>query len=395
MAKMKLDLDLIQRGTVELHSPAELAGKAAKGKPLRVKLGVDPTSPDLHLGHTVPLEKMRQFQDMGHTGVLIIGDFTAQVGDPSGRDKTRPMLSFDAIKKNAETYAKQAFRVLDESKTELVYNSEFLAPIFNVERSIEPGSVLQKFLTEFSVLRILERDDFKKRREEQKPISLAEILYPLLQAYDSVAVKADVELGGNDQLFNLLKGREMQELFGMAPQVCITMPLLLGTDGVKKMSKSYGNSIALDDTASEIFGKTMKISDEMMWNYYTLLTRENLDAIKKKHPRDAKQELGELLATKYQGAAAAKEARAEFNKVFAKGGVPDEMPEVALEAGSTFVSVLVAGNIAESKNKARQLIKQGAVKLDGEPVKDDGPVTVTGEGVLKAGRKHLKLVPGK
>lgn len=394
MKKLDAALARLKRGAVELVSEADLRERLAAGRPLRVKLGVDPTSRDLHLGHTVALSKLRAFQDLGHTAVLIIGDFTAQVGDPSGRDATRPSLTFEAIEQNAETYKEQAFKVLDPEKTEIRYNSQWLAGIFRVERAIEAGSVLQRLLTRYSVLRLLEREEFKKRREAELPITLAEILYPLFQAYDSVAVKADVELGGNDQLFNLLMGRTLQADFGQKPQVCLTTPLLVGTDGVKKMSKSYDNTIAVKDEPGEMFGKVMRLSDALMLNYYELLSDRDLKAVKAAHPMAAKKALGEELVARFHDAAAARQAREGFERVFSKRETPEEVPAYRLPAGAKLVDVMVDSGVAPSKNEARRLLQQGGVKLDGETVKADRALDLPKETLLQVGKRHFRrLLP--
>ena len=387
-------LKRLKRGAVELVSEAELRERLAAGKPLRVKLGVDPTSKDLHLGHTVPLSKLRAFQDLGHHAVLIIGDFTAQVGDPSGRDSTRPTITYDEIKANAATYQEQAFKVLDPKKTEVVFNSDWLAPIFNVKKSIEAGSVLQKFLTKYSVLKLMQREDFARRREAELPITLAELLYPLFQAYDSVAVKADVELGGNDQIFNLLTGRQMQQDFGQRPQVCLTLPLLVGTDGVKKMSKSYGNYIGVKDEPSEIFGKVMRLSDQLMLTYFELLTDRDLNEVARLHPMEAKKTLAADLVARFHDAGAAAKAREGFESVFSKKETPQDVPEFKVAPGAKLVDIMVEAGLAGSKNDARRLLQQGGVKLDGETVSADRALTLAGGTLLQVGKRQFrKLVP--
>lgn len=394
MNKAEAALKKLKRGVVELVSEEDLRDRIERGHPLRVKLGVDPTSRDIHLGHTVVLNKLRAFQDLGHLAVLIIGDFTAQVGDPSGRDQTRPTLTFEEIEENARTYKEQAFKVLDPGKTEVRSNSEWLSRIFRVDRAIEAGSVLQRFLTQYSVLQLLQREEFKKRREEESSITLAELLYPLLQAYDSVAVKADVELGGNDQIFNLLMGRKMQQDFGQRPQICMTLPLLLGTDGVKKMSKSYGNYVALEDAPREMFGKLMRVSDEQMWSYYELLTERDLKEMKSMHPMEAKKTLASELVARYHGPEAAKAAWAEFDKVFSKKEAPEDVPAFQPKPGMRLVDVIVEAGMAASKNEARRLLQQGGVKLGGETVKADSPLKLDGEKLLQVGKRQFRrLVP--
>ncbi|TLM98863.1 MAG: tyrosine--tRNA ligase, partial [Actinobacteria bacterium] len=325
-------LHIVKSGIADLVPEADLAKKLARGKALRVKLGVDPTAPDLHLGHAVPLRKLRQFQDLGHTVVLIIGDFTALIGDPSGRNSTRPPLTREQIDANAETYVTQAFKILDPDKTELRRNSEWLEPLGFAD--------LLRITSRFTVARTLERDDFAKRYRDGVGISLHEFLYPVAQAYDSVAIEADVELGGTDQLFNLLAGRELMEKSGMEPQVALTLPLLEGTDGVQKMSKSYGNYIGLTDEPFDMFGKVMSIPDELMLKYYRLCTDaavEDVDAIEASladgsaHPNATKRELARRIVGLYHGADAAAAAEDQFNAVFVKHDVPDDIPEVAVD----------------------------------------------------------------
>ncbi|GBR77203.1 tyrosyl-tRNA synthetase, partial [Candidatus Termititenax persephonae] len=281
-------INLLKRGTIDLVSEAELEKKLTGGKRLRIKLGCDPTSADLHFGHSVVLTKLRAFQELGHTAVLVIGDFTAAIGDPSGRDSTRPVLQREVICKNAETYMTQAFKVLDSAKTEVRFNSEWLDPFIT-------NKEILGMLSKVTVSQVLERDDFKTRIKAGRPITLLEIMYSLFQGQDSVALRADVELGGTDQIFNLLVGRQLQKNSGQAPQVVMTVPLLVGTDGVKKMSKSYGNYIGLNDAPDDMYGKIMSVSDEIMLQYYTMLTLEDLDAVKAKHPLQAKKDLAYLL----------------------------------------------------------------------------------------------------
>ena len=380
-----MDIDLLTRGCVDLISSAELEKKLNSGKKLRIKLGADPTSADLHLGHSVVLTKLRAFQDMGHTAVLVIGDFTAAVGDPSGRDTTRPMLSPEQIKQNAKTYTDQAFKVLDPSKTEIHFNSEWLNPFFTTKESL--GT-----LSKVTLSQVLERDDFKKRMKAGNPISVLEVMYSLFQGQDSVALKADVELGGTDQIFNLLVGRQLQKNNGQEPQVVMTVPLLVGTDGVKKMSKSYGNYIGINDAPKDIFGKVMSISDELMMQYYELLTAEDLVAVKAMHPMAAKKNLAKILTSRFHGAEAGQKELENFEQVFSKKELPTDLPTIKAE-GQTYVSVLLAAGFAKSKNEARRLIMQGGVKLNGEKVLEEGPVKFDGEAVLQAGKKNfIKLI---
>lgn len=385
---MNLDeqINFLTRGCVDVVSKADLAKKLESGKTLKVKLGCDPTSPDLHLGHSVALSLMRRFQDLGHKGILVIGDFTASVGDPSGRDSTRPVLPREQILANAKTYTEQAFKVLDPAKTEVRFNGEWLNPFIS-------GKELLQTLQKVTVAQVLERDDFKKRMAAGNPISLLEVLYSLFQGQDSVALNADVELGGTDQIFNLLVGRQLQKNHGQEPQVAITVPLLVGLDGVKKMSKSYGNYVGLTDAPNDMFGKLMSIPDELMPMYYELLTSENMDDIKAMHPMAAKKKLAGLLVTRFHGEAAAKAALENFEKVFSKKELPTDMPEFKPEAGALLSAVIFAAGAVPSKNKARGLIDQGAVRLKGEKVTQDGPLSFENGDVLQIGKRHFfKLV---
>lgn len=379
-------INFLTRGCVDVVSKADLAKKLESGKTLKVKLGCDPTSADLHLGHSVALSLLRRFQDLGHTAVLVIGDFTAAVGDPSGRDSTRPVLPREKILENAKTYTDQAFKVLDPQKTEIRFNGEWLDPFVT-------GKELLQTLQKVTVAQVLERDDFKKRMAAGSPISLLEVLYSLFQGQDSVALEADVELGGTDQIFNLLVGRQLQKNHGQEPQVAITVPLLVGLDGVKKMSKSYGNYVGLNDEPNDMFGKLMSIPDELMPMYYELLTSENMDEIKAMHPMAAKKKLAGLLVTRFHGEEAAKNALENFEKVFSKKELPTDIAEFKPEPDATLSAVLFAAGAAQSKNKARGLIEQGAVRLNGEKVTQDGPLSFENGDVLQAGKRHFfKLV---
>lgn len=385
---MTLDeqINFLTRGCVDVVSKADLAKKLESGKTLKVKLGCDPTSADLHLGHSVALSLLRRFQDLGHKAVLVIGDFTAAVGDPSGRDSTRPVLPREKILENAKTYTEQAFKVLDPSKTEIRFNSEWLDPFVT-------GKDLLQTLQKVTVAQVLERDDFKKRMASGNPISLLEVLYSLFQGQDSVALHADVELGGTDQIFNLLVGRQLQKNNGQEPQVAITVPLLVGLDGVKKMSKSYGNYVGLNDEPNDMFGKLMSIPDELMPMYYELLTSENMDEIKAMHPMAAKKKLAGIMVTRFHGADAAKAALENFEKVFSKKELPTDMPEFKAEDGALLSAIIFAAGVAQSKNKARGLIEQGAVRLKGEKVPQDGPLHFEAGDVLQVGKRHFfKLV---
>ena len=384
--EVKEALKLLKRGTVDLVSEAELEKKLSSGKQLMIKLGCDPTSSDLHFGHSVVLNKLRTFQDLGHKVTLVIGDFTAAIGDPSGRDTTRPILKREDILKNAKTYTDQAFKVLDPAKTIVRFNSEWLDPFITSKEIL--GT-----LSKVTMAQVLERDDFKKRMKAGNPISVLEVMYSLFQGQDSVALKADVELGGTDQIFNLLVGRQLQKNNGQEPQVVMTMPLLVGTDGVKKMSKSYGNYIGLNDSPEDMFGKIMSISDELMLQYYELLTVEDLEEVKKKHPMQAKKDLAAILVTRFHGEDGAKAGLAHFEKVFSKKENPDDMPELKNAQGKLISAILIAAGIAKSKNEARRLIDQNAVKLDGEKINRDEPLTISQDAVLQAGKRHfVKLI---
>ena len=367
---------IIKSGASELIPEAELLKKLKRGKPLNVKLGVDPTAPDIHFGHAVPLRKMRQFQDMGHQVTLIIGDGTALIGDPSGRDSTRPQLTRKQIEENAKTYVDQAFKILDKDKTTLRYNSEWLFDI-DFEKMLQ-------LMSKFTVARILERADFHNRYTQKKSISLHEFLYPVMQAYDSVAIKADVELGGTDQLFNLLAGRELMEKMDMEPQVCLTLPLLEGTDGVRKMSKSYGNYIGLTDSPEDMFGKAMSIPDDIMIKYYRLCSTvpvEEIDALEKAlalpeddsnrpHPNKVKQDLATNIVTSYYGEEAAAQALEHFNKTIRNKELPEDIPEVKMELelndeGKVYLAKLLADlKLCQSAGEARRMIDGGAVKIN-------------------------------
>ncbi|HJD19204.1 MAG TPA: tyrosine--tRNA ligase [Candidatus Avelusimicrobium excrementipullorum] len=373
-------ISFLTRGCVDVVNVEGLQKKLESGKKLIVKLGCDPTSADLHLGHSVVLSLLRRFQDLGHTAVLVIGDFTAAIGDPSGRDSTRPVLPREQILENAKTYMDQAFKVLKPEQTQIRFNSEWLDPFVS-------GKDLLQTLSKVTVAQVLERDDFKKRMKEGNPISMLEILYSLFQGQDSVALKADVELGGTDQIFNLLVGRQLQKQNGQEAQIAITVPLLVGIDGVKKMSKSYGNYVGLNDAPNDMFGKLMSVSDEMMMNYYELLTSENLDEVKAMHPMEAKKRLAGLLTERFHGAEAAQAARENFEKVFSKKENPDEMPLLKPAENALLSAVLFDAKAAASKNKARALIEQGAVRLNGQKLTQDGPLSFNDGDVLQVGKR--------
>ncbi len=396
-------LHIIQSGAAQIVPEAALLEKLKRGKPLNIKLGVDPTAPDIHLGHAVPLRKLRQFQDLGHHVTLIIGDGTALIGDPSGRNSTRPQLTSDQIKVNAQTYVDQAFKILDPEKTTLRYNSEWILAL-NMES-------LLKLTAQFTVARILERDDFHNRYANSLPISLHEFLYPVMQAYDSVVIEADVELGGTDQLFNLLAGRELMEKMGMEPQVCLTLPLLEGTDGVKKMSKSYGNYVGLTDEPSDMFGKIMSIPDELMVKYYRLASTVPVDEIDKieaglaadeLHPNKVKRALARNIVAAYYDEGAATAAEEQFDLVFKRHDVPDDVPEFAAdltpnEDGLVYVAKLLHdAGMAQSVGEARRLIDGGGVKVNGEPLAPKSynvEPALLEHAVIQVGkRKFVKLV---
>lgn len=369
----------LKRGVVSLVSEDDLARKLSSGKTLRVKLGVDPTSADLHLGHSVVLAKLRQFQDLGHTAVLIIGDFTAMVGDPSGRDSTRPPLTDEQVLANARTYQEQAFKVLDESRVEIRRNSEWLKPFMEAE--------LLGWLRRYTVQQILEREDFKKRIAQQSPLTILETLYPLLQGYDSVAVKADVELGGNDQLTNLLMGRRMQKDSGQEPQVALTVPLLVGLDGAKKMSKSHGNFIGLTENSRDMFGKLMRVSDELMKSYYELLLGEDLPA---GHPMEAKKDLARRITALYHGDRIAMAERTFFEDTFSKKELPNDIPQFCFAKGVKLTEMVSQAG-GKSKGEARRLIEQGAVRIEGSKAAE-GPVEAPASFVLQIGKHQFVRV---
>lgn len=388
-------LRVIESGASAIVPKSTLLEKLATGRALRVKLGVDPTAPDLHLGHAVPLRKLRQFQDLGHTVVLIIGDFTALIGDPSGRSVTRPPLSREQIDANAQTYIDQAFRILDPEKTELRRNSEWLAPLDFAE--------LLRLTSHFTVARILERDDFAKRYSEQRSISLHEFLYPVAQAYDSVAVRADVELGGTDQLFNLLAGRELMEKHGLEPQVCLTMPLLEGTDGVQKMSKSYGNYVGLTDAPDDMFGKVMSIPDELMVKYYRLCTLLPVDEVDRveadlaagaAHPNALKRRLARSIVELYHSTSDAVNAEEAFDRVFKHHEAPDDVPEVVttFSARVHLPALLKDLGLVPSTGEGRRMIDGGGIRIDGAQVPagvyDVSRAEVEGK-VIQAGKRRF------
>jgi len=396
MSQLETALAEIKRGAEEILVEEELIAKLKEGRPLRIKLGMDPTAPDIHLGHTVILNKLRTFQDLGHEVILLIGDFTALVGDPSGKNATRPPLSEEAIKENARTYAEQAFKILDPAKTRIEYNSSWLKEL--------GATGMIKLAAKQTVARMLERDDFKKRYAGGQSIAIHEFLYPLLQGYDSVALKADVELGGTDQKFNLLMGRELQKDAGMPTQCVLMMPLLVGLDGVKKMSKSAGNYIGVHDAPSEMFGKIMSISDELMWSYYELLSFRPLVEIEgfkagvadgSLNPRDVKIWLAKEIIARYHDEASAEAAHNDFTQRFSKNAIPDEMPEVTVSAGAEGIAVgnlLKEAGLVDTTSEALRMIKQNAVKRDGEVVSDGKLVVTAGTAVWQVGKRKFARV---
>lgn len=391
-------IQIIRRGIVDLISEEDLRKKLARDKPLNIKLGCDPTAPDLHLGHTVIIHKLRHFQELGHTVTFLIGDFTGMIGDPSGRSETRPALTPEQVMSNAETYKRQVFKILDPEKTVLKFNSAWLGSMGAAD-FIRLGSHI-------TLARMLERDDFAKRYREERPIALHELYYPLLQGYDSVAMGTDVELGGTDQTFNLLVGRTLQSHYGQEPQCVLTMPLLEGLDGVRKMSKSYGNYIGIDESPADQFGKTMSVSDELMWRYYELLSSKTLEEIHDLrrqveagglHPKLVKEELAMEIVTLYHSAEAAREAREGFNAVFAQGGVPEDAPNWVCQSGegSTPVAVLTDSGLAASRGDAKRLVASGSLSVNDEKWGDALTPLPAGTYTLRLGKKRFLLLTVK
>ena len=393
-------MNLIRRGAEEIIPGEDLIKKLERsistGNPLIVKLGCDPSRPDLYIGHGVVLRKLRHFQDLGHTAVLVIGDFTAMIGDPSGRNKTRPQLTLDEAKANAESYVEQAKVILDIKSVIIKYNSDWL-------NKMNFNDVVQ-LASSYTVARMLERDDFTKRFQAEVPISIHEFLYPLAQAQDSVELRADVELGGTDQKFNLLVGRDLQKDHGQEPQCIITTPLLEGTDGVEKMSKSYGNHIGLQDTPEDMYGKTLSISDDMILKWFTLAADADesvTKSVKKRlvdpavNPMDVKRELARAVVALYYDDETATKAEDHFNTVVVGKGIPDDMPEYTLKGEDLIVNVLFDAGLLKSKGEARRMVKQGAVKLDGKPVDDiQKTLTPNGDQILKVGKRRFLKVTG-
>ncbi len=406
--ELKRQVEIFKRGTIDLLPEDELRAKLAgflKGErgPLRVKQGFDPTSPDIHLGHTVGIRKLKQFQDLGHQVVLIVGDYTAMVGDPSGQSATRPVLSYDQIMKNSETYQEQFFKILDKDKTEVLFNGDWFKKMEFLD--------IMHLASKYTVARLLERDDFTKRMKAMTPISVHELFYPLMQAYDSVAMKSDIELGATEQTFNLLAGRTVQEAYGVERQCILTMPILVGTDGVKKMSKSLGNYIGVDEAPREMFGKAMSIPDEQIASYFELATEvaaERVEEIRKQltqadvNPMHLKKELGEAIVDQYHPDGSGRAAREEFERIFSKKQLPDDMPEVTSEdlkklemnPDAVYLVHLIAKNkLSKSNGEARKLIQAGSVSIDGEKVTDPNyEFPLDKEMILKVGkRRFLRL----
>lgn len=388
----------LARRTVDLVSEQELQRKleaaAKEQRPLRVKYGADPSAPDIHLGHVVGLTKLREFQEMGHTVVFIIGDFTAMIGDPSGKSKTRPQLSREQVRDNAQSYQEQVFRILDRERTEVRFNSEWFSPM-----TFEDVIRLSAHVT---VAQMLQRDDFAKRYADNQAISLVEFLYPLVQAYDSVMVRADIELGGTDQLFNLLLGREVQKIHGQQPQVVMTLPLIEGLDGVQKMSKSLNNYVGITDEPSDMFGKIMSVSDELMWRYYALVlcaSEAEIATWKERHPREAKDELARRVVSWFHDPAAGRQASEEFTRVFADRRNPTDIPEVRIDRATApdgqmgLLTLMVTAGLAPSNAEARRLVQQGAVKLDDAKITDPKSAVSLADGqILKAGKRGFARI---
>ena len=397
MIAVEEQLELIERGVVDCISREELKNKLARsaetGKPLKIKAGFDPTAPDLHVGHTVLLQKMKHFQDLGHEVYFLIGDFTGFIGDPTGKSETRKPLTREDIAKNAETYKEQVFKILDPEKTKIAFNSEWLGKIDSFD--------MIRLASELTVARMLERDDFKKRFEGGRPISIHEFLYPLIQGYDSVAMEADVELGGTDQLFNLLVGRDLQRSRGQEPQIVLTMPLLEGLDGINKMSKSLGNYIGITDPANDIYGKTMSVTDELMFRYYELLsdlTSYEIEKLKQGleqgtlHPKEIKEKLARELTARFHSEEEAVQAQQNFDNVFAKHDLPDDLPEFKLSSDEPvwLPKLMVDSGMVSSTSDGRRMIKQNAVSIDGEKVGDTNfAVEPAGDLILKVGKRRF------
>lgn len=394
--EIQSQLALIKRGSEELLVESELLEKLRQGRPLRIKAGFDPTAPDLHLGHTVLLNKLRHFQELGHQVMFLIGDFTGMIGDPTGKNATRPPLSREQILENARTYEEQVFKILDPERTEICFNSRWIEPL--------GAAGMIKLAAHHTVARMLERDDFSRRYAGNQPIAIHEFLYPLCQGYDSVAMKSDVELGGTDQKFNLLVGRELQKHYGQVPQCVLMMPLLEGLDGVNKMSKSLGNYVGIAESPEEIFGKLMSVSDELMWRYYDLLSFRSMDEIagfrnevrSGRNPRDLKVLLAQEMVTRFHSEAAAQRALEDFEARFQRGALPDDMPEVTLaagDAGLVIVQILKQAGLTASTSDAMRMIDQGGVRLNSEKISDKTLRLRVGEAVvLQVGKRKFARI---
>jgi tyrosyl-tRNA synthetase len=392
MPTIEESLQIIKRGVVELISEAELIEKLQQEKPLRIKAGFDPTAPDLHLGHTVLINKMRQLQQLGHEIIFLIGDFTGMIGDPSGRTVTRPPLTREEIIANAKTYETQIFKILDPNKTRIMFNSEWMENMDTVG--------LIKLASKYTVARILERDDFERRFKTNQPIAIHEFLYPLIQGYDSVAMEADMELGGTDQKFNLLMGRELQKHYGQPPQIILTMPLLEGTDGIQKMSKSYNNCIAIEDSPNEMFGKIMSISDDLMWRYYELLSFKPMTEIndlqnqvkKGLNPRDVKMQLAEEIITRFHDQEQAQQAKKKFIAQFRHHKMPEDIPEIRLKGGLPLANLLKEAKLVSSTSDGLRMIEQGAVKIDSKKITENIRIVVDEEHIYQVGKRRFAKI---
>ncbi len=382
MKSVDEQLKLIRRGAVEIIPERELVERLQEGRSLRIKAGFDPTAPDIHLGHTVLLYKLRQFQELGHKVVFLVGDFTARIGDPTGRNELRKPLSKEQIEENARTYTEQAFKILDPNKTEIMFNSSWYEGM--------SLSDFSRIAVNYTVARLLERDDFSKRFSSGLPITILELLYPLIQGYDSVMVKADVEIGGTDQKFNLLVGRALQEAFGQRPQIILTMPLLEGLDGVNKMSKSLGNYVGITEPPREIFGKIMSISDDLMYRYYELLTDYDLNEVRQMHPKEAKLRLAQEMVARFYSEDIARKEREEFERVFSRRQRPESAPRFVIDTPQRLIDFLVDNGLVSSKNEARRLIQQGGVQLNGKRISDPFFTLEPGvKGIMRIGKKRF------
>ncbi len=389
---LETHLGVIRRGCDELLIETELVEKLKRGTPLRVKAGFDPTAPDLHIGHTVLINKLRQLQDLGHHVLFLIGDFTGMIGDPTGKNATRPPLSREDVARNAQTYTEQVFKILDRDKTEVVFNSTWMDKMSAAD--------MIKLAATHTVARMLERDDFSKRYKGNQPIAIHEFMYPLVQGYDSVALKADLELGGTDQKFNLLMGRELQKHHGQSPQCILTMPLLEGLDGVNKMSKSLGNYVGINEPPNEIFGKLMSVSDELMWRYIELLSFASMVEINQQkqivsdggNPRDIKVKFAQEIVARFHNLAAADAALADFESRFKQGGIPDDIAEITLPAGLAITQVMKQAALTPSTTEAQRMIEQGGVKIDGEKISDKALKLASGIYVLQVGKRKFARV---